>query len=201
MVDPTARGDCPSDEWLVAFLTGGLNVAERQQVDRHLQRCDQCVESLMIAHRRLRIASEVPAPIPAGVRQRTEPAPTGRTAPSPPAVRRPAGVSRLLGWLASGRRLPVLVPIAVAAGALLVIATQQTWEPRPRDRTRALPMSQTLRVTATAAAVRRQPTLRADVLATLHRGAAVEIRGEERDWYRIALPGGAEGWVDRSAFE
>jgi uncharacterized protein YgiM (DUF1202 family) len=56
-----------------------------------------------------------------------------------------------------------------------------------------------VRVTAVAAAVRRQPSGHAEIVATVTRGTLVEITGEERDWSHVTLPNGTEGWVDQGA--
>lgn len=204
---------CPAVESLIAHLTAcldgtygapstddpgaGLTTAARAAIDDHLRACDRCVETLAAAHERLRIASEIPAPLPVAVRERAEAA---IRAPLPNAWSAAwAWIStRLEGLL----KLPVLIPVAVSAGVLLVVATQTWMAPSlPHESTRAVRLPQTVRVTAREAVVRAQPSLRAEALATLAHGDVVEVGDEDRDWYRITAPNGVGGWVERRAFQ
>ncbi|MFQ5664937.1 MAG: zf-HC2 domain-containing protein [Candidatus Binatia bacterium] len=202
------RGDarCTTTELLVGYLTTGLTASERRDIDRHVRGCDQCIRTLTLLQRRLLSAPEMAAPVPAAVVERARAASTRDVGHARPAV----GLGEAWAALSSvGRRLsahiklPVLVPAAVAAAALLVVATEQTWvTPAPqRELTRAVPMHQTLRVTAQEAIVRNQPSTRTQIVGTLQHGTTIEIAGQERDWYRVTLPDGTEGWVERRAFE
>ena len=195
-----ARG-CPTDEMLLAYLTAAVTADAAERIDAHLEFCDLCIESLIVAQQRLSQDAHMAETVPHSVRLRV-------AAIAPPRAARSAGdrvsASRLTR---RPRRLPaippwrVVVPAALAASALLVVASQ-TWltsSPR-RPLTRAVPMSQQVRVTLPQAPVRTQPNLNADVIATLARGDVVEIGGEEREWYRVMLPSGGEGWVERRAF-
>ena len=84
-----------------------------------------------------------------------------------------------------------------------MVAGQQVWlnqEPA-RELSRAVPMDQSLRVTLPHADVRSQPSTHADIVATLSRGTVLQISGEEREWLRVSLDNGKEGWIERRAFE
>ncbi len=204
---------CPAVESLIAHLTAsvegaygtppagdsgaGLTTSERAAIDDHLRACDRCVETLAVAHERLRIASEIPAALPVAVRERAE------------AVIRaplPSAWSAAWSWISTQLqgllRLPVLIPVAVSAGVLLVVATQTWMAPSsPPESTRAVRLPQRVRVTAHEAVVRAQPSLRAEALATLAHGDVVDVGDEDRDWYRITAPNGVGGWVERRAFQ
>src|SRR5262249_49283930 len=110
----------------------------------------------------------------------------------------PSWFSVVRDWLSS---VPVWAPVAVAASVMLVVATNPTWLHPRGNLTRSIQLPQTLRVTANEVQVRRQPSTHAEVVVTLPRGTAVEVRGEDRDWYHVALSKGEEGWVLREAFE
>jgi Bacterial SH3 domain/Putative zinc-finger len=205
--DATSDGaNCSTTEMLVSYLTTGLSDAERHSIDTHVRGCDQCIRTLTLLQRRLLSAEQVPAPVPAFLMDRATAAATRAHRPAKPA----AGLAEAWGALSSvGRRLsahirlPVLVPAAVAAGALLVVAGEHNWmKPEPlKEMTRSVPSHRTLRITAPEAVVRAQPNSRTAIVATLDRGAALEVTSLEKDWYRVTLPGGAEGWVERQAFE
>jgi anti-sigma factor RsiW len=188
----------PSDEILAAYLSTGLSAAERRDIGQHLHTCDRCVQAVAVAHHRIGMAHEIAAPVPQAVRERA------RT----PELSVPGGGNTRPNWLSVMRdrlsgvlRLPVLAPVALAAGLVLVVATSSTWLRPHGDLTRSIQLHQNLRVTTTEAPVRNQPSTRAEVVATLRHGNAVEIRDEQHDWYRVALPDGTEGWVLRQAFE
>ncbi len=218
---------CPSDELLIAYLTtatkttatnsarAGLPGTERSRIEEHLGTCDDCVQTLAIMQRRLGVASEIPAPAPASILERAGAAiqPVVADVQTVTATTRNSRLDvphSLGGRLPSLRdrlsavfRLPVLVPAAVAAVALLVIVRQQGWmnPVPPPEMSRVIERHETLRVTADEALVRVQPALRHPVVATVKRGTSVEIIGEENDWYRVLLQDGREGWMDRRAFE
>jgi anti-sigma factor RsiW len=199
---PPASTRCPTDEILLAHLLGETTGEERHRIDGHLGSCDACLIALTAAQHRISISDEVNAPVPAAVAER---AATRNFVPASESVT-PA---RLTDWRArlSQRftllsRLPILVPTAVAAGALLTLALQQTLlQPGPRELTRAVALSQTLPVTVPDAPVRAEPSTRADLIATLPRGAEVKISGEIREWYRVKTPSGRDGWIERRMFE
>jgi hypothetical protein len=205
--DSTAGGSsCGSNEMLVSYLTTGLSDAERHSIDTHVRGCDQCIRTLTLLQRRLLSSEEIPAPVPAFLVERATDAATPERAPVKPA----AGLAEAWSALSSvGRRLsahirlPALVPAAVAAGALLVVAGEHNWmKPEPlKEMSRAVPSHRALRITAPEAVVRLQPNSRTEVVATLSRGTTIEVTSLEKDWYRVTLPGGAEGWVERQAFE
>src|SRR5262249_57861149 len=94
----------------------------------------------------------------------------------------------LLHRLRERLRAPIVVPVALAAGALLMVGLQagRMDQARSGERSRAIaPDAVRLRVTAVEATVRSRPSMQSDVVATVRRGTVVEIAGEERDWYEI----------------
>jgi hypothetical protein len=201
-----ADHSCSTTEMLVGYLTTGLSDTERDRIDGHVRDCDQCIHALTVLQRRLLGAEEIATPVPASVMERAQAAATPRTRPVAPA----AGLAEVWSALSSvGRRLsahirvPALVPAAVAAGALLVVAGEHGWRQpeQPQELTRAVPMRQSLRVTAQEALVYAQPSARTATVGSVSRGAVLEVAGLEKDWYRVVLPDGQEGWVTRGAFE
>jgi hypothetical protein len=201
-----ARSPHPNDEWLVAYLTAGLSDVEQRGLDTHLQGCDRCVGSLSSMRRHLGMAAEVGVPVPAAVFDRV--AGLGATV-SPSSARRPALVSTLLDRVFSVFRLPVLVPVAVAATALVVLVSQSDMSrPAPQqERSRAVGTRQTISVTVPEAEVWPQParvrpgTTGGQVMATIKRGTRIAVVGEKGEWYQITLPDGRMGWMERNAFE
>lgn len=219
-----AHRSCPSGEFLVAAITGGVNDDEQRWLDIHLDSCDRCLETVDTALQRLRIADEIPAPVPQAVQLRAataaavpESAPVLLPGPGPltdRSVATPGPATRWLatGWLAprwrgGGRdwvasllRPPVMIPAAVGLVAVLAVATQTWMTPAvPRSLTRSIPVPQHVRVTAIEVPLRRRPSNNAEIVATVARGTVVEISGEERDWLHVTLPNGTEGWVDQGA--
>lgn len=200
MPESTAISACPSDEVLLAYLTKILESDAAQHVDAHVDVCDVCLGALWAAQQRLSRDAEMAEPVPAAVLQRLAAVPPQRAA-------MPAGDPTSASPMRRVRRLPVppplrvLLPLALAASVMLVIASQPWWNQSPqRPVTRAVPMSQQLRVSAHQAPVRLQPHLQAEVIATLSRGDVVEVGGEDREWYRVVLPDGGQGWVEQQAF-
>ena len=61
----------------------------------------------------------------------------------------------------------------------------------------AAPKSMSVTVRETQA--RATPSFLGAVLAVLAYGDRLDILEEQRDWLRVALPGGRQGWVHRSA--
>jgi hypothetical protein len=201
----------PNDETLMAFLwPGGLTGPEHASVEHHLAICDDCVALIEVAHARLAIAAEIPYAVPPQLQQRvmeklTAPVPVVEQ-PAPV----PAAIAAAQSWLDAIRngllaltRLPILVPTGFAVGvALMLVGNPTAWNVVPAGpMTRAVSVSQALRVTAPQAVVRAQPHARAQAIATLSHGEVVQVDREDREWYRFTLPGGAEGWVERGAFE
>jgi uncharacterized protein YgiM (DUF1202 family) len=100
-------------------------------------------------------------------------------------------------------RLPVLVPTAVAAGALLVIGVQESRlhsGAQPGD-TRAVSQIAELRVKSLRAHVRELPDGASSVVEVLRRGDLVRVAAQQSDWYRVVLSGDRTGWMAREAFE
>jgi hypothetical protein len=202
----SGESKCGTHEVLVSYLTTGLSDAERQSIDTHVRACDQCIRTLTLLQRRLLSAEEIPAPVPPSLMERA----TAAATPDRHTVKPAAGLSEAWAALSSvGRRLsahirlPTLVPAAVAAGALLVVAGEHNWtKPEPlKEMTRAVQSRRSLRITAPEAIVRAQPSSRTEIVATFSRGTTLEVTSLEKDWYRVTLPSGAEGWVERQAFE
>jgi anti-sigma factor RsiW len=177
---------CPDDELLIAYADGDVAAAELDRVDAHLNRCDRCLETLRGLHARLRATAEPLVSPPPDVWARAQAA-LG-THPAASARRR---VPVLL-------RLPILVPLSMAAGALLVVATH-TWleQPQPRVLNRAV---QIQRTTYTVT-VHARPAAEAPVVGSLNAGEMVEVHTTRTGWYQIALPDGSEGWIEARAFE
>lgn len=204
MQTPTAH---PSDETLTAYLwPGTLTGPERAVIEHHLTVCDHCVALVEVAHARLAIAAEIPYAVPPQLQQRVMDA----LVPPAPEVRPARVVQEARNWLDSIRdgvlaltRLPILVPTGFAVGvALMLVGNQNAFNQVPAGPlTRAVSKAQALRVTAPQAVVRAQPNARAESIATLSRGQVVRVDREDREWYGFILPGGAEGWVERGAFE
>jgi hypothetical protein len=197
MPSDARREPCPTDELLAAYLTSSLADVERRTVDFHVRSCDQCVQALTTAQRRLSLADEVAVPVPAAVRTRVE-----------PVVRPPRLHPTARGWFESARehvtawlRWPVLVPVAVAVIVLLVVVRSDWRSPVSHDGARAVHTSNVLRVAAAQAEVHVRPAMQQPVVATLQRGAQVTVAEESGDWYLVVLPDGKQGWIDRRAFE
>jgi SH3-like domain-containing protein len=58
---------------------------------------------------------------------------------------------------------------------------------------------QSMSVTVRETQVRATPSFLGAVLAVLAYGDRVDILATERDWMKVALPGGKQGWVHQSA--
>ena len=193
----------PGDELLVAYLTSGLTPPERWGIDQHLTSCDACLRTVIMVHHRIGLEAEAATPVPAALQRRVAavqyPAPESQ----PVQLSHTRSISRISERLSTVLRLPVLVPVALAAGALLVVMTQQLWNSAgtPRELSRGVQMPQQLRVTAPEAVVRVEPSVHAETVATLSRGAAVDVSDEQHEWYRVVLPDGKSGWVERRAFD
>jgi len=109
-----------------------------------------------------------------------------------------------LGDMLSGLlRLPVLVPVGVAAGAVFMMTVQDTWRGpmTPSELSRSTGEQELLRVTSPQARVWTAPTTRSKVLATVAKGTPLRVAAMDRHWYQVVLPEGQVGWVERDAFE
>lgn len=176
---------CPDDELLISYVEASVSEPERSMVESHLDTCDRCMETVRCVHVRLRATADELEPPPHALSARVR----AGTAPSLTGERR--RVPLLL-------RLPILIPMSLAAGALLVVATHTWLEPPPsRVLIRAVQMQRTTQ----AAAVHAQPFGQAPVVASLNGGEMVEIHAEQAGWYRVALPDGREGWIEARSFE
>jgi hypothetical protein len=200
---------CAGEERLVVYAAGGMSGAERAALHAHLGVCDPCVSALAVLHRRLSLAAVVDTPVPSGVQQRARLAFAAGLEEVAPAAERaryaePRGAA-LLERIRGLLRVPVLVPAALAAGALLTTVALRPGSQEPAgsgELTRAIaPDSVRMRVTAIEATVRSRPSMQSETVATVRRGTVVEVAGGERDWYEVRLDGGSKGWVEREAFE
>lgn len=185
---------CVGAESAVAYLLGDAG-AEAVEIEAHLRQCDACVEQVVGIRRRLRRAAEATEPVPAAVELRARAA-VSTDAPTTETVDVPRRT--LLHRLT---RLPILVPAALAAGALFTVVVESQWSSSaPREQMRSLPQ-RTIEVTAVEATARTAPHADAAALAKLSRGEVLQLRGEESGWYHVALSDGREGWIERHACE
>lgn len=201
--DGAVRADCIDEERLVVYALGepaGDGIAA------HLAGCDGCVTALTALRKRLGALPAVDTAVPADVHQRARIALEAAMAELAPAAAppRPARVLFFQRWR-EALRVPVLVPAALAAGALVMVALHGplgSGSSVPGERSRAVaPDAATMRVTAVEAPVRSRPSNQSELVTTVRRGATVVVAGVERDWYEVQLDGGRQGWVEREAFE
>jgi anti-sigma factor RsiW len=195
---------CSDEESLILYLTQGLSERERTAVETHLSRCDACVYGVALLRKRLRIDGSVDSAVPTALREKVRDLieagardlaeESGEHAPA-------AWVHRVWETLDRMLRLPVLVPAAVAAGALLVVGLQNQNTGSGSSGIRAVEQVSMARVTAQRALVRELPRATGEVVAELRAGDQVQLAGEDRDWYRVLLSNDRTGWVEREAFE
>ncbi|HXQ23066.1 MAG TPA: zf-HC2 domain-containing protein [Candidatus Acidoferrales bacterium] len=192
---------CPDSESLAGYLLGRLAAAERDAVDSHVLTCDACVQALVTIHRQLQRPWTLDAPVPRAIIERafalTRP---GADRSLSLIRRRTQPPDRVPAYL----RLPVLMPVAFAAGAAFFIAVKAAnLAPGARvSHSRGVSaFTGNRRVTTAEALVRSEPRDTAAVVARLARGVAVEVQAEEREWLLVALPTQEHGWVPRRAFE
>jgi hypothetical protein len=179
-----------------------LSDEELRALATHVDACDRCIEELRVASRRLTLATEMAVEVPAAVAARAAIA-----AGMPSKVAAKTSVAG--GWFAELRErlaaavtMPVLVPVALAALALIVIVPRlQNPTVRDGELSRAVELRQPARVTVDSAAVRKEPAGDAVVVTTLVRGDRTVLVAQQGDWYRVALADGGEGWIERRAFE
>ncbi len=190
---------CPDEETLLAY---GLKLADpstEMAVEAHLEACDACLSALALAKQRLRqMEGQVGITVPPEIVEKVAATPHRAAAASAGG----ASADKLRRV-----RLPIprgtVWPLALAASVLLVVGLQSRYwrsEAVPPRLTRAVPVEDVAAVSASVALVRREPHPRAEVVATLRRGDVVRIGTEEREWYRVSLPDGTEGWVEQDAF-
>ena len=198
-------GRCSDEESLILYLTQGLSESERNAVEAHLSRCDACVYGIALLRRRLHIDDTVDRAVPTAIQEKVREV---IEAGARDLAEQDRGDGPVSGWvhrvwesLDRFLRLPVLVPTAVAAGALLVIGVQNQNLGSGSSGIRAVEQVSMVRVTATRALVRDLPRATGAVVAELRAGDRVELAGEDRDWYRVVLSEDRSGWVEREAFE
>ena len=136
--------------------------------------CDACVETVAVVHSRLGLAPTVETPVPLG-RAATRRRGACRADERGGAERRArpsAGGRERAGVVGAGARLaarPVLIPAAVAAGALLMVSVMHQPNARDGERSRALaPAAVHLRVTATEARVYARPSQNSALVGSVH---------------------------------
>lgn len=195
-----AHGDCLDEEHLVLFALGECGLDEVGAVTAHLAVCDGCVRAMAGLRGRVGAPAAIAVAVPASVQRRARDA--FATPETVPAV--PAHVASLARWRRA-LRAPVLIPAALAAGALLMVALRAPFDlPLGGGEERArsvLGESAPLRVTVAEAVVRSRPSRQSDIVTTLGRGTAARVAGIERDWYEVQIDGKRLGWVEREAFE
>lgn len=194
---------CADEEGLILYLTRGLADGERVAVEAHLSRCDSCVYSVSLLRKRLHVDGSVDRAVPAALREKVRDIidAGARDLAVEAQPRAMSWVHRVREGLDRFLRLPVLVPVAVAAGALLVIGVQSPDGAPDRSGIRAVERVETLRVTAGRATVRESPRASSPVVAELKAGASIRVASEDRGWYRVILSDERSGWVEREAFE
>ncbi len=192
---------CADEEGLILYLTQDLSDRERKAVETHLSRCDSCVYGLSLLRKRLRIEDMVDQPVPTAlqgrVRDLIEHGARDLAKAEPEAA---SWMHRVREALDRSLRLPVLVPAAVAAGALLAVGVQNQ-QLNEHSGVRAIERVSEMRVTVNRVFVREVPRPNAGVLGEFQRGDLVRVAGEDRDWYRVMLSPEQSGWVEREAFE
>lgn len=187
--------DCPPTETLLSYLAPPRETERDQTIDAHVRQCDLCVGRLAALARQDPL--DDPAVVPAAVVARAAPAaPPDRHAPP----KRHDAVHHTPVWL----RLPVLMPLAFAAGVLVFVGTQQLQETfaGPGERWRAVqtrPAARRVLTTDTPLRMAAQPD--AGIVTELRHGTTLDIIAEQSDWLQVALPDGRRGWAPRRAFE
>jgi anti-sigma factor RsiW len=194
---------CGGDETLILYATGALAGTNRATLEAHLATCDACVTAVALLHRRLGVGM-VERAVPTDIQRRAALAIESGWADPTPRVHRIEPRLAVLHRVRELLRKPVLVPAALAAGAMLTVALHPGWiqSAGNAERSRAVaPDTAMRRVTAVEATVRSRPSMQSEVVATVRRGTLMEVAGEERDWLEVRLDGGRPGWVEREAFE
>ncbi len=213
--DARFETECPTQEMLAALLaaTGALpseltgdwsrtitGDAEMQRLSSHVATCNHCIGELRAATYRLTLASEIPLPVPADIAARA--LADDRPHRRPAVAERAGAFAGLRDWLVASIRLPVLVPAAIAALALIVVVPRlQTPDESNEALSRAVELRQVARVTVDTAAVHAERDQTSGVIMTLNRGDRAVLVGEQGDWYRVALADGSQGWIERRAFD
>jgi hypothetical protein len=184
---------------LIAYLSDEVAIPERSRIDAHLDECEACLELTLSAHARLRFGA-IAEPVPTIFSQPTAVVPphsaAGPAGIAPSHPQRPKGVVRYLPvppprWL--------MAPLALAAGLALMLVAPDFNRGIDAPLTRGVDDTSIVRITAHQADVRADPSLHAVVVAQLARGTVLDVAGQERDWYRIRLASGGEGWVEQRA--
>jgi anti-sigma factor RsiW len=204
----TGGAGCTGEESLILYVRNALSERERKGVEKHLATCDPCVAGLALLHGRLRMADGVGTAVPEAIRTRATQAFAASVESPVPSqalvvATRPGWLSRLGSVLSGLFRLPILVPVGVAAGAIVMVSVQDAWRGplAPSDLSRSIDEQEVLRVTAPQARVWTAPTTRSEIVATVGKGTELRVAATERHWYQVVLPEGQVGWIERDAFE
>ncbi len=204
-----AAARCSDEEGLILYLMRSLSAHDRAAIETHLSHCDSCVYGISLLRKRLRIDDSVDRAVPSALREKVREVIEAGSRELAGAAETAAPASPVL-WMHRMRdsldrflRLPVLVPVAVAAGALLVVGVQNQGGliGVPDSGIRAVEQVTTMRVTAQRATLRQLPRANAAVVGELRAGEQVQVAGVERDWYEVRLSAEETGWVEREAFE
>lgn len=192
---------CPAEEELAAYLSGVSSTARQLAIDAHLAACDACLRAVMAAARRTSFDREILLPVPEPVLVRAAAAATQAPTTQPasgersgqerrPVLRSPLPPARW--WLS-----------AALAASLAWVAVQTGWLQNVPEiahrQTRAVRTEEEVKISARRAEVLAAPHPRAAVVATLARGDTVRVGEQDRDWYRVTLPDGREGWIAMEA--
>jgi anti-sigma factor RsiW len=178
----TPEHRCPGDELLVAYAAAELDAVERDRVERHLAECDDCLETVRCIHSRLTATADGLVSPPVAVARKARAA----SSQSAAAPRVPLPL-----------RLPILIPASLAAGLLMVFASQSWLMPNAGMRER----SADIRRAGRATSVWSQPSVRAEVVAEIVAGEIVEVRREQAGWCNIALGERGDGWIECGALQ
>ncbi len=200
----SSGASCSDEEGLILYLSRGLAENERVAVEAHLSHCDSCVYGVSLLRKRLHLGVSVDQPVPAALREKVRDIIEAGTRDLAEDRRETPAVSwmhRVRDALDRFLRLPVLVPAAVAAGALLVVGVQTRDVGSGSSGIRAVEQVSFRRVTVSHAVVRELPRATGRAVAELKAGQQVRVASEDRDWYRVVLADDRTGWVEREAFE
>jgi len=185
--------ECPPTEALLSYLAAPGDAVREETVDVHVRKCDRCMGRLAELARAGLL--DDPAVVPVAIVARAAAASPAGQQPEPRDV-----VRRTPVWL----RLPVLMPLAFAAGVCVFVGTQhlqQTFA-GSGERWRAVPVRSAARRVLTAdTALRLGAHADAGIVTELRHGATLDVVAEQSDWFQVELPDGRRGWVPRRAFE
>jgi len=187
--------DCLATEVLLDYLVSPQASENGDPIDAHIRQCDVCVGRLAVLLRQAHL--DHPAAAPAAVMAR---AAAAVQPDRQPLTRLRDAAHHAPAWL----RLPVLMPLAFAAGVFVFMGAQQLRQTLagPGERWRAVQARPPVRrVLTTDALLRMAAQPDAGVVTALQRGTTVDIITEQSEWLQVVLPDGRRGWAPRAAFE